>query len=144
MSESPRLSSVDRRVRTVCLLFAASSYPLAAYILVAPEAFWSALGLGGNPFVQALYGGAIGAEGVMFTLGAWQPARYRLFFEYMVVYKTLAVLGGARVLAGGATPPPLGGVLVLAGWSVAGLVSAWVVRGAARPDREPHESRARS
>ena len=82
--------------RKVCVLFALSSYPLALWMLLAPDAFWSLHGVGGNPFVQALYAGAIAGEGVMFTLGARHPARYAVFFEYMLVYKTLAVLAGAR------------------------------------------------
>jgi hypothetical protein len=112
--------------RIVCVLFALSSYPLAAWLLVAPDAFWSLLGVGGNPFAQAIYAGAIAAEGVMFTLGARQPARYAVFFEYMLVYKTLAVLAGARVWLG-LPEAPMGGLAILGGWAVAGVVSGAVV-----------------
>jgi hypothetical protein len=112
--------------RIVCVLFALSSYPLALWLLVAPDAFWSLLGVGGNPFAQAIYAGAIAAEGVMFTLGARQPARYAVFFEYMLVYKTLAVLAGARVWLT-LDDAPLGGLAILGGWAVAGAVSGVVV-----------------
>lgn len=121
--------------RLVCVAFALSSYPLALWMLLAPDAFWSLLGVGGNPFVQAIYAGAIAAEGVMFTLGARRPARYAVFFEYMLVYKTLAVLAGARVWLSLADAP-LGGLAILAGWAVAGVVSGLVVLRARSP-REP-------
>lgn len=112
--------------RIVCVFFALSSYPLALWLLVVPDGFWSLLGVGGNPFVQAIYAGAITAEGVMFTLGARQPARYAVFFEYMLVYKTVAVLAGARVWLT-LTDAPLGGLAILGGWAVAGAVSGLVV-----------------
>ena len=73
----PTEAQGDRFVRLVCVLFAASSFPLAAWMLIAPYAFWSGLGVGGNPFAEALYGGAIAGEGVMFLLGARRPSRSR-------------------------------------------------------------------
>lgn len=131
----PDEAALDRFVRVVCVLFAASSFPLAAWIAFHPDAFFATYGVGGNPFVQALYGGAIAGEGVMFALGAREPARYRVFFEYMTVYKTLAVLFGARVwLASDARGS--GALAVLGGWAVAGLVSA-VVTFRARRLRAP-------
>lgn len=121
--------------RTVCILFALSSHPLALWMLAAPDAFWSLLGVGGNPFAQAIYAGAIAAEGVMFTLGARNPARYAVFFEYVLVYKTLAVLAGARVWL--TLPEPrLGGLAILGGWAVAGAVAGavvWRTRSASQP-----------
>lgn len=115
-----------RFTRLVCVFFALSSYPLALWMLLAPDAFWTLHGVGGNPFVQALYAGAIAGEGVMFTLGARNPARYAVFFRYMVVYKTLAVLAGARVWLTLPDAPP-GGLAILGGWAVAGTISGLVV-----------------
>ena len=126
MLAAPDGSELDRFVRLVCVFFAASSFPLAGWLLVAPDAFWSSLGVGGNAFAQALYGGAIAGEGAMFLLGALRPARYRVFFEYMLVYKSVAVLAGLRVwLVGGARST--GALAILGGWAVAGLISAIVV-----------------
>ena len=102
--------------------FTAMTYPQGLPALLKPrdihDAMWG--------IVSALYGGAIAGEGVMFALGATDPARYRVFFEYMLVYKTLAVVAGARVwFASGAQGE--GALAVLFGWAVAGLVSALVV-----------------
>lgn len=123
----------DRLVRVVSIAFALSSFPLAAVLLVAPETFWNRFGAGGSPFVEALYGGAIGGEGLMFVLAARRPARYRVFFEYMTAYKTLAVLGGAFA-AIRATSPPSGAGAILFGWAVAGVISGYVVSRSRRAD----------
>lgn len=131
VSDDPAAASLDRLVRGVSIAFAATSFPLAAVLLVDPEFFWSRFQVGGSPFVEALYGGAIGGEGVMFALAARRPTRYRVFFEYMTVYKTLAVLAGAFVLASSTTPPS-GGASILFGWGVAGAISAYIVTRSAR------------
>lgn len=125
MSQAPE-SAVDREVRIVCVFFALSSFPLAAWMLARPDAFFVSLGLGGSPFVASLYAGAIAGEGVMFALGARDPARYRVFFEYMAIYKALAALAATRVAFGGEVPA-LAAAGVVVGWSVAGLISAWLV-----------------
>ena len=92
-----------------------------------PTSAWGAVGVdvGQNPFVQALYGGAIMGEGAMFALGVVWPVRYLVFFQYLVVYKTLACLAGAAVLLR-MDPAPIGAWLVISGWIFAGLLSAIV------------------
>lgn len=135
MSASAPPSASLALTRLVCVAFALSSYPLALWMLLAPDAFWSLLGMGGNPFAQAIYAGAIAAEGVMFTLGARHPARYTVFFEYMLVYKSLAVLAGARVWLS-LPDAPVGGLAILGGWAVAGIVSGLVVLRS-RPTQDP-------
>jgi len=68
--------------------------------MIDPASAWGSMGVdvGADPFVQALYGGAITGEGAVFALGAIWPVRYLVFFQYLVIYKTLACLAGAAVL----------------------------------------------
>jgi hypothetical protein len=61
----------------------------------------------------------------MFALGAIWPVRYLVFFQYLVVYKTLACLAGAAVLLR-MEPAPIGAWIVIGGWASAGLISAVV------------------
>lgn len=112
-------------IRLTCLSFALSSFVLGGWMMVDPASFWKLLGVGGDPFVQALYGGAIWGEGTMFALGAIWPVRYLVFFQYLVIYKTMACLAGLAVLLR-MDSPPLGAWLVLVGWAAAGLISAAV------------------
>ncbi len=90
-----------------------------------PTSVWASMGLevGPHPFVPALYGGAIVGEGAMFALGAVWPIRYLVFFQYLVIYKTMACLAGIAVLIS-MEPTPTGGWLVLGGWAFAGLTAA--------------------
>ena len=90
-----------------------------------PTSAWTSMGLevGPHPFVPALYGGAIVGEGAMFALGAVWPIRYLVFFQYLVIYKTMACLAGIGVLIT-MEPTPTGGWLVLGGWAFAGLTAA--------------------
>ena len=92
-----------------------------------PTSAWGMMGVdvGPDPFVQALYGGAIMGEGAMFALGAVWPIRYLVFLQYLVIYKTLACLAGIAVLLR-MEPAPIGGWLVIGGWAFAGVVSAIV------------------
>ncbi|MFA9472063.1 MAG: hypothetical protein ACERNK_15945, partial [Deltaproteobacteria bacterium] len=48
-------------IRACCLLFASTSFILGGAMMIDPASTWAMLGLdvGSNPFVQALYGGAI-------------------------------------------------------------------------------------
>jgi len=94
-------------------------------MMVEPAAFWARLNIGGDPFVQAIYGGAIMGEGVMFALAAVWPVRYVVFFLYLVVYKTMACLAGFGVLLG-MENPPAGAWLLLGAWAAAGIISAAV------------------
>ena len=114
-------------IRLVCFFFAASSFVLGAWMMVDPASAWGMVGVdvGQDPFVQALYGGAIMGEGAMFALGAIWPVRYLVFFQYLVVYKTLACLAGVAVLLR-MESAPIGGWLVIGGWASAGLISAMV------------------
>lgn len=114
-------------IRLVCFFFAASSFVLGAWMMADPASAWSSVGIdvGPAPFVQALYGGAIVGEGVMFALGAIWPIRYLVFFQYLVVYKTLACIAGTAVLLR-MDPAPIGAWLVIAGWAFAGLTGALV------------------
>jgi len=90
-----------------------------------PASAWASMGLnvGDHPFVPALYGGAIVGEGSMFALGAVWPVRYLVFFQYLVIYKTIACLAGSAVLLT-MEPTPTGGWLVIGGWAFAGLTAA--------------------
>lgn len=117
----PRISMI----RLICLCFALSSFVLGGWMMIDPQSFWSLLGVGGDPFVEALYGGAIWGEGTMFALGAIWPVRYLVFFQYLVIYKTMACLAGLAVLLR-MDAAPLGAWLVLVGWAAAGLISAAV------------------
>jgi len=112
-------------IRLVCFFFAASSFVIGAWTMVDPALAWGSVGLhlGEDPFVPALYGGAIMGEGVMFALGAIWPVRYLVFFQYLVIYKTLACLAGVAVLLR-MDPAPVGAWIVLGGWASAGLGSA--------------------
>lgn len=94
-------------------------------MMVDPASAWGAMGVnvGQAPFVQALYGGAIMGEGVMFALGAVWPLRYLVFLQYLVVYKTFACLAGIAVLLR-MDSAPIGAWLVIGGWASAGLISA--------------------
>ena len=123
-------------LRLVCVGFALSSFALAAWMLAEPEGFWRVIGVSGNPFAQALYGGAIAGEGFMFAQCARKPLRYLVFFEYMIVYKTLACLAGARVLLASHGAPP-SAWLAIAGWAVAGAISGGIVATARRRSVTP-------
>ncbi len=112
-------------IRLICLCFALSSFALGGWMMVDPQSFWELLGVGGDPFVEALYGGAIWGEGTMFALGAIWPVRYLVFFQYLVIYKTMACLAGLAALLR-MDAAPLGAWLVLAGWAAAGVISAAV------------------
>jgi len=114
-------------IRLVFFFFAASSFVLGAWTMADPTSAWGMMGVdvGQDPFVQALYGGAIMGEGAMFALGAIWPIRYLVFLQYLVIYKTLACLAGIAVLLR-MEPAPIGGWLVIGGWAFAGLVSAVV------------------
>jgi hypothetical protein len=114
-------------IRVVCFFFASTSFVIGTWMLVDPSSAWGSMGVSvaNDPFVPALYGGAIMGEGVMFALGAIWPLRYLVFLQYLVIYKTLACLAGAAVLLR-MEPAPTGAWLVLGGWAFAGLVSAVV------------------
>lgn len=96
-------------------------------MMIDPASTWAMMGVdvGPEPFVQALYGGAIMGEGAMFALGLMRPVRYLVFFQYLVVYKTLACLAGAAVLLR-MEAAPIGAWLVIGCWASAGLMSALV------------------
>lgn len=93
-------------------------------MMLDPTSAWTTMGVpvGPDPFVQALYGGAITGEGAMFALGVRWPVRYLIFFQYLVIYKTLACLAGVAVLLR-MDPAPIGGWLVIGGWASAGVIS---------------------
>lgn len=114
-------------IRLVCFFFAASSFAIGGWMMIDPASAWGSMGLSvaEDPFVPALYAGGIMGEGVMFALGAIWPVRYLVFFQYLVIYKTLACLAGAAVLLR-MEPAPMGAWLVIAGWASAGLISALV------------------
>lgn len=112
-------------IRLTCMSFAVSSFLLGGWLMFDPASFWELVGVSGNPFVQALYGGAILGEGVMFALGVIWPVRYLVFFQYLAVYKTLACLAGFAAMTN-MDAPPIGAWLVLGGWAAAGLISAVV------------------
>ncbi|MBW2377356.1 MAG: hypothetical protein JRF55_15460 [Deltaproteobacteria bacterium] len=114
-------------IRACCLLFATTSFVLGGAMMIDPASTWAMMGVdvGPEPFVQALYGGAIMGEGAMFALGLMRPVRYLVFFQYLVVYKTLACLAGAAVLLR-MEPAPIGAWLVIGCWASAGLMSALV------------------
>lgn len=116
-----------RWIRLVCLGFAASSFVLGAWMMIDPASAWGSVGIEvePDPFVQAIYGGAIMGEGAMFALGAVWPVRYLVFLQYLVLYKTFACLAGIAVLLR-MESAPLGGWLVIGGWASAGLISALV------------------
>ena len=127
MSTNGLSESRIQLIRLVCFFFAASSFVLGAWMMADPASAWGAVGMdvGQDPFVQALYGGAIMGEGAMFALGAVWPVRYLVFFQYLVVYKTAACLAGIAVLLR-MEPAPVGAWLVIGGWASAGLISAIV------------------
>lgn len=114
-------------IRLVCLLFATTSLVIGPWMMVDPASAWGSVGiqLEPDPFVQAIYGGAIMGEGVMFALAAIWPVRYLALLQYLVVYKTFACLAGIAVLLR-MDSAPIGGWLVLAGWASAGLMAALV------------------
>lgn len=116
-----------RSIRVVSLLFASSSFVLGAWMMTDPAAAWGSVGVeaGPNPFVEALYGGAIMGEGAMFAFCAVWPVRYVVFFQYLVLYKTFACLAGIAVLLQ-MESPSFGAWSVIAGWALAGVVSALV------------------
>ena len=104
-------------------------------MMIDPAAAWGSMGLnvGDDPFVQALYGGAIMGEGAMFALGTIWPVRYLVFFQYLVIYKTFACIAGIAVLLR-MEPAPMGAWTVIVGWAFAGLVSAAVFPWKRWPD----------
>jgi len=112
-------------IRLICFFFAASSFVLGAWMMLDPASAWGSMGVSveRDPFVQALYGGAIMGEGAMFALGTVWPVRYLVFFQYLVIYKTLACLAGIAVLLR-MDPAPIGAWLIVGGWASAGLISA--------------------
>jgi hypothetical protein len=125
MSSEGLSESRIQLIRLVCVFFAASSVVLGAWMMLDPASAWGTVGVSveQDPFVQALYGGAIMGEGAMFALGAVWPIRYLVFFQYLVIYKTMACLAGIAVLLR-MDPAPIGGWLVIGGWASAGLISA--------------------
>jgi hypothetical protein len=127
MSNEGLSESRIQLIRLVCFFFAASSFVLGAWMMTDPASAWGMVGVdvGQDPFVQALYSGAIMGEGAMFALGAIWPVRYLVFFQYLVVYKTLACLAGIAVLLR-MESAPIGAWLVIGGWASAGLISAMV------------------
>jgi hypothetical protein len=127
MSNGGPSESRIQLIRLVFFFFAASSFVLGAWTMADPASAWRTMGVdvGPDPFVQALYGGAIMGEGAMFALGAVWPIRYLVFLQYLVIYKTLACLAGIVVLLR-MESAPIGGWLVIGGWAFAGLVSAVV------------------
>jgi hypothetical protein len=114
-------------IRIIFLIFATSSFVLGAWTMVDPTSAWGMLGVdvGPNPFVQAIYGGAVMGEGAMFALGVVWPVRYLVFLQYVVIYKTLACLAAAGVLLR-MESPPIAGWLIIAGWAFPGVLSAIV------------------
>jgi len=114
-------------IRLVCLLFATTSLVIGPWMMIDPASAWGSVGIQvePDPFVQAIYGGAIMGEGVMFALAAIWPVRYLPLLQYLVVYKTFACLAGMAVLLR-MESAPFGGWLVLGGWASAGLMAAVV------------------
>jgi hypothetical protein len=114
-------------IRVACFFFALTSFALGGWMMVDPASAWSMMGVnvGQDPFVQALHGGAIMGEGAMFALGVKWPVRYLVFFQYLVVYKTLACLAGIGVLLR-MDSAPIGGWMVIGAWASAGVISALV------------------
>jgi hypothetical protein len=114
-------------IRLVFFFFALSSFVLGGWGMVDPASAWGMWGvdIGQDPFVQALYGGAMMGEGVMFALGAIWPIRYLVFLQYLVIYKTFACLAGMAVLLR-MESAPIGGWFVIGGWVFAGVVAAVV------------------
>jgi hypothetical protein len=57
-------------------------------MMIDPASAWGTVGVEvePDPLVQALYGGAIMGEGIMFALCAVWPVRYLVFFQYLVIY----------------------------------------------------------
>jgi hypothetical protein len=127
MSTDGLSASRIQLIRVVCFFFAATSFALGGWMMVDPGSAWSMTGVevGRDPFVQALYGGAIMGEGAMFALGVKWPLRYLVFFQYLVVYKTLACLAGVGVLLQ-MESAPVGGWMVIGAWASAGVISALV------------------
>jgi hypothetical protein len=127
MSTAGLSESWIQLIRLVFFFFAASSFVLGAWMMADPASAWAMMGVnvGQDPFVQALYGGAIMGEGAMFALGAVWPIRYLVFLQYLVIYKTCACLAGTAVLLR-MDPAPIGAWLVIGGWAFAGLLSAVV------------------
>ena len=127
MSNGGLSESWIQLIRLVFFFFAASSFVLGAWMMADPASAWAMMGVevGPDPFVQALYGGAIMGEGAMFALGAVWPIRYLVFLQYLVIYKTCACLAGTVVLLR-MDPAPIGAWLVIGGWAFAGLLSAVV------------------
>ena len=116
-----------RLIRLVCFFFASTSFVIGSWMIIDPVSAWGSMGLdvGPDPFVPALYGGAIMGEGAMFALGVIWPVRYLVFLQYLVIYKTLACVAGIAVLLR-MEPAPMGAWLVIGGWAFAGLTSALV------------------
>ena len=112
-------------IRVTSAFFAFSSFLVGGWMTIDPGSFWGTLGLGGDAFVEALYGGAICGEGTMFALCAMSPTRYLVFFQYLVIYKPIACLAGLAVLLG-LDSAPAGAWMILAAWASAGLISAAV------------------
>jgi len=127
MSNEGLSDSRVRLIRVVSFFFAASSFVLGAWVMTDPASAWGAMGVGvgQDPFVQALYGGAIMGEGAMFALGTVWPIRYLVFFQYLAVYKTFACLAGTAVLLR-MESVPIGAWLVIGAWASAGVISAIV------------------
>jgi hypothetical protein len=121
-------------IRACCLLFASTSFILGGAMMIDPTSTWAMLGLdvGPNPFVQALYGGAIMGEGAMFALGAIWPVRYLVFFQYLVIYKTFACIAGIAVLLR-MEPAPTGAWLVIGAWASGCMGFGGFARGARLP-----------
>lgn len=91
-----------------------------------PSGFWDLVGLGGGePVVQAIYGGAIIGEGAMLAMCARDPTRYLMVLQYLIVYKTAACIAALLALSK-MDSPPLGGYLVVGAWAVAGIIPAMV------------------
>ena len=126
MSSIPVSEKRITMIRAACALFAISSFLLGGWMMLDPAGYWEGLGIGGNPFVQAIYGGAIWGEGTMFALGVLRPLRYAVFFQYLVVYKTMACLAGLTVLLRMEPSAPTGAWIVLGAWAGAGILSAIV------------------
>jgi hypothetical protein len=103
-----------------------TSMILGLWTLVAPSTFWGTIGISGSdPIVQAIYGAAICGEGIICGLGFLRPMRHATIFLYMVVYKSLVVLGLVpRLLL--MENPPLAGWFIVAAWALAGIQAALV------------------
>ena len=112
-----------RATRLICISFALPSFLLGGWLLLEPGAFWRLVGVEGGLLVQGLYTGAIFGEGAMFALGAKSPARYLVFFQYLLVYKTMACVAGTATLLQ-LDAAPTGAWLVIAAWAVPGVIAA--------------------